>query len=409
MICRNSPWLPLLVLLLGAGCAEEATKTDEAERKQRLRSLPYVSYSDQPARSAGGVVKHDANRSYPGYNLYVVRGLCRAELLDSAGTVLGSWHDDTFDFWQDFELLPGGSFLVLGRKKTPDDGRPADPFGNRALLKLSARGEKLLEVPIDAHHEIHFTPGRPLVTLLFDWRQIREVHDEAPVLDNRLATISDLGEVVDSVSLYDLLRDAADFRLQDVKEVDGPGGAYVDLLHTNTVEWIEHSGTDPIYAPGNLIVTIRHQDAVVIVDWEVKEVIWSWGQGELSGPHDATVLDNGNILIFDNGLGRDWSRVVELEPLTGRIVWEYRAPDPEDFYTATRGTSQRLANGNTLITESNRGRVIEVTPSGEIVWEFHTPHRDARGHPANIIRMRRYEQADVAEILVSRSTRAPEE
>lgn len=31
---------------------------------------------------------------------------------------------------------------------------------------------------------------------------------------------------------------------------------------------------------------------------------------------------------------------------------------------------QRQPNGNELIAEAHAGRVIEVTPSGEIVWEF---------------------------------------
>ena len=60
-------------------------------------------------------------------------------------------------------------------------------------------------------------------------------------------------------------------------------------------------------------------------DWKTKRIVWSWGQDEISGPHDATLLANGNVLLFDNGLGRDWSRVIEVDPFTREIVWEYRA------------------------------------------------------------------------------------
>ena len=35
---------------------------------------------------------------------------------------------------------------------------------------------------------------------------------------------------------------------------------------------------------------------------------------------------------------------------------------------------QRLPNGNTLITEGSDGRVFEVTPEHEIVWEFISPY-----------------------------------
>ena len=43
------------------------------------------------------------------------------------------------------------------------------------------------------------------------------------------------------------------------------------------------------------------------------------------------------------------------------------------------GTAQRLANGNTLITESNAGRAFEVTRDGKIVWDFYNPQRAGEG------------------------------
>jgi len=61
--------------------------------------------------------------------------------------------------------------------------------------------------------------------------------------------------------------------------------------------------------------------------------------------------------------------VVELDPVTKRIVWEYKR---KDFFSLKRGASQRLKNGNTLITESDKGRVFEITPDGVIVWEFYS-------------------------------------
>ena len=45
------------------------------------------------------------------------------------------------------------------------------------------------------------------------------------------------------------------------------------------------------------------------------------------------------------------------------------------MYTKNCGTNQRLANGNTLVTESENGRAIEVTPRGQIVWEYINPER----------------------------------
>lgn len=130
----------------------------------------------------------------------------------------------------------------------------------------------------------------------------------------------------------------------------------------------------------------------MIINWDARQVVWAWGPGEILGPHDATMLESGNILLLDNGRGRGWSRVIELDPLTRHIVWEYQASTPTDLYTATRGSSQRLGNGNTLITNSTSGQVFEVTPKGEVVWEFFSPHLNKNGHRATIVRMKRYER-----------------
>ena len=85
------------------------------------------------------------------------------------------------------------------------------------------------------------------------------------------------------------------------------------------------------------------------------------------------MLDNGNIVLYDNGYSRGYTRVLEIDPVTHDIVWEYQGSPPESFFSATLGSVQRLPNGNTLIAESVRGRLIEVTPDREIVWEYWNP------------------------------------
>ena len=154
-------------------------------------------------------------------------------------------------------------------------------------------------------------------------------------------------------------------------------------------------GRHEIFDEGNILVSIRHQNCVAVFDWSTKELLWTWGRGELLGPHDAQVLPSGNLLIFDNGLGRKWSRVIELDPTTEEIVWEYRASPKEDFYTASRGSNQRLANGNTLIAESDEGRMFEVTREGREVWRYVVPERGPTGGRAVVIRAVRYSEGFV--------------
>ncbi len=90
-------------------------------------------------------------------------------------------------------------------------------------------------------------------------------------------------------------------------------------------------------------------------------------------------MPNGNILVFDNGSYRKWtdlpfSRVIEIDPQTNEIVWDYRDNPPYNFFSSFISGAQRLPNGNTLITEGAFGRMFQVTPAKEVVWEYINPH-----------------------------------
>jgi hypothetical protein len=88
------------------------------------------------------------------------------------------------------------------------------------------------------------------------------------------------------------------------------------------------------------------------------------------------MLDNGNILLFDNGAhrrGMNFSRVIEIDPKSNEIAWEYQGDPPLSFYSYNISSAERFSNGNTLICEGAPGRVLEVTQGGEIVWEYISP------------------------------------
>jgi hypothetical protein len=127
--------------------------------------------------------------------------------------------------------------------------------------------------------------------------------------------------------------------------------------------------------------------------------------GWIIGQHHAHMIPRGlpgegNMLIFDNGgwagygapnpgspMGlknalRDYSRVLEFDPITLEIKWQYtpreaglvHPVDNNRFYSPFISSAQRLPNGNTLITEGSGGRLLEVTRDHEIVWEYISPY-----------------------------------
>ena len=150
-----------------------------------------------------------------------------------------------------------------------------------------------------------------------------------------------------------------------------------DIFHTNTLEIFDgklsHKST--LFKKGNVMVSFLTIDTIAIIDLESEEVVWVLGSGMWKKQHQPTLLDNGNILIFDNLFQENASKITEFNPFTQEIMWEYTANKAENFFSRFCGSNQRLPNGNTLISETDNGRAFEVTYNKEIVWEYVNPHR----------------------------------
>jgi hypothetical protein len=264
---------------------------------------------------------------------------------------------------------------------------------------MSWSGEVRWQRRLAVHHDADVTPRGQVATLTYGHRIFPEFHPTIPIRDHSIALLSAEGELLEEASLTELLQTAPELlTLRPVRSEFRNGIDEFDLVHSNSIEWMRYphlAERSPIYAESNLLISLRRQDAVVIIDWGAKKLVWAWGPGEISGPHDATLLPNGNVLVFDNGLKRRWSRVVEVDPLARRIVWEWKAEDPRSFFTYHRGAAQRLPNGNTLITDSGAGRIFEVTRQGEIVWDFRNPNRSEKNERLVIVRARRLPEKEV--------------
>jgi hypothetical protein len=223
--------------------------------------------------------------------------------------------------------------------------------------------------------------------------EIREVFDRRSFLDTRLDS---LFAETDSAELYKKLREPdADQRMRVTRE------KRYGYFHANTVGLLPATPAgfaDERFKEGNLLVCFRNVNQIAVLEADTWEILWVWGEGELEWPHHPTMLENGNILIFDNGVEREYSRVVELNPISGEIEWQYVADPPESFYSKNQGGAQRLPNGNTLICESAKGRVFEITPGGEIVWEWLNPETKG-GRRAVVYRMMRFPNEVIAPLL----------
>jgi len=198
-----------------------------------------------------------------------------------------------------------------------------------------------------------------------------------------------------------------------------PGGGMGDWMHVNSMsalgpnKWFDAG--DERFHPDNIIWDARESNIAAIINKKTGNIAWQIGPnydssaqlrklGWIVGMHHCHMIPRGlpgegNLLIFDNGgwagygvpnpgspkgiknALRDFSRVIEVNPLTLEIVWQYTPAeagyampyDANRFYSPFISSAQRLPNGNTMITEGSGGRIFEVTAEHELVWEYISP------------------------------------
>ena len=383
-----------------------ASSSPSEEELERLRSLGYLDTTGLPKLGAGkGVKLLDPQLASPGYTLVVFSGTCTCQLLSLTGEIVRTWKDEPCHRWEHAELLPDGGLVVVGSRR--DEDEVSDPIQTgRYVMKFSWDGKVLWRSEINAHHDISPTPDGNLVTLVLSRRRIPSIDPDHDVADDLLTLLSPEGKVLESISLYDILASSKKVPFTFQKAGEGEKGKLrlIDLFHTNAIRPATVSGREgdsPIYGRNTWLLTSRHQDELMVVDWQTRQLLWSWGRGVLSGPHEASVLRNGNILVFDNGLNRGWSRVLELNPLDPAKLIQF-SPGGSRFFSRVMGSCQRLPNGDTLIVHSEGGVAFELTPQGRPAWTYEGTQQTPDGHRVKVIRMRRLPEAMVQNVIARR-------
>lgn len=169
-------------------------------------------------------------------------------------------------------------------------------------------------------------------------------------------------------------------------------------LHRNANRWVHgHANTVFPLEGERYLISSKVMNLIFIVNRATDEVEWHYQDDMMSGQHDVQQLENGNILLFANGTymsDLNASEVWELNPETREIVWRYRQTENAlAMFSPMVSGCQRLPSGNTLICEGAKGCVFEVTPAGNVVWEYVNPEfntHEKLGRLNWLFRTRRY-------------------
>jgi len=360
--------------------ARASAKTDSlkpsAKQKEAMRKLESLGYLTgyKAAPKTKNVTIYDKKKAYNGLNLYCSGHAPEAVLIDMKGKERHRWRYDItrinrkkynspkFLYWRRVHLMENGDLLAI--------------FEGHLLIKLDKNSHLLWKYSGGAHHDLFIMPNGSIYVLTRKAVLDPKYHKTNPILKDFIVILSPKGKEIRRVSILKCLENSKYTHLLNNMPESG------DILHTNTIEVLNGNGKlfrhSPAFKKGNVLISILFLDLIAVVDMEKESVVWAM-DGMWKRQHQPTVLENGRMLIFDNQFPVNStqmvSRVLEFDPLTRKIYWEYRGSPKTPFYTKDCGSCQRLPNGNTLISETGSGRAFEVTPDKTIVWEFYNPQR----------------------------------
>lgn len=324
---------------------------------QTIKSLPYISWTaiNEKDTAKTGVTKYDPKLSYKGINLYGGEGKPCAYVLDMSGNILHTFKldDEEESKWKIIEPYQNDYFLVLNPEVE--------------LLMINWDSDVKWRKKMSAHHDIAVSDNGEIYTIINKKIYLPQFHLTKLFDDDRLVVLTKDGKIKKEISFGKMI-------LSNKRFVNA--ARKMTPFYINTVEIIDRDvffGARRLFKKGDVLFCVRNLNIIGVADIEKEKFIWGWGAGNLDSPHSPSLLENGNILIFDNGVHRGHSRIIEVNPGTETIEWEYKASPPESFFSKSRGAVQWLPNGNILITESDKGRVFEVTRDKKIVWEFYNP------------------------------------
>jgi len=310
-----------------------------------------------------GLVYRDAEQAFDGYAL-VPQGES-VSLIGAGGDVVHRWRAPAPLSYA--RLLADGTLMGLlgGDPKQPPKIANGEVVG---IVELDAAGRIAWKYEGDRlHHDVWRLEDGSYHALGFEplsLEQSRAIRGGCPHEEDPECIWADTIEHIRRDGSRETIWRAAD-HLDPETHVLCPLDSRKEWTHANSIR---------IMRDGSWLLSFRLTSTVVKLDRATGAVLWSWGPGNTSHQHDARELDDGHILIFDNGVHRarapGFARVLEVDPATDAIVWQYLDRTVLAFQSFMAGGAQRLPNGNTFITEAATGRLFQVTPTGETVWEW---------------------------------------
>ena len=385
----------------------------------------------------------NTSKSFTGYTLFAPKHNDATYLIDNNGQVVHAWTGSKYEPGQSVYLLENGHLLracmTKGKLSTGggEGGRVEEyDWDGKLVWELDYSTDQYMQ-----HHDIHPLPNGNILMLVVEKKTYDQaiaagfpasklegqVKRDGMILPDMVVEIKPTypsgGTVVWEWHVWDHLVQDAD----KAKTNYGNVAAHPELIQADDegnmipTFWNHMNSIDYNATFDQILLSVRGNSEVWIIDHGTTtaeaashtggkrgkggDLLYRWGNPQMYDAgtrdsqtfyqqHDAEWVEAGypgagNITVFNNGLGRNYSTIDEFTPpvdakgnysiVAGQafgpktFAWTYKANPPSSLFAGAISGSQRLPNGNTLIDDGTHGTFIEVTSSGEVVWKYVNP------------------------------------
>jgi hypothetical protein len=390
-----------------------------------------------------GLFLNDTARVYKGYTLFAPKQNTMTYLINNEGRIVHQWTASKYPPGQSVYLLENGNILrtcmTKGQLSTGggEGGRVEEYNWNDSLVwSLDYSTTTYMQ-----HHDIRRLPNGNIIMLVIEKKTYAEViaagfnpskfqteiAQKGMMVPDYVVEIQPTrpsgGTVVWEWHVWDHLiqdYDAAKLNFGDVRShpelIDCAGDQRALPAFWNHMNSIDYNAS-----LDQIVLSVRGNSEFWIIDHstttaEAKghtggkrgkggDLLYRWGNStayrtgtasdqKLYQQHDAEWIKSdcpgaGDIMVFNNGIGRNYSTVDEMTPVVDAggnytrvsgsaygptsLTWTYQATPPTSLYAEDISGAQRLTNGNTLINDGPHGTFMEVTSAGLTVWKYINP------------------------------------
>jgi len=315
-----------------------------------------------------GLIHYNRQLSFRGYTLFSAGG-DKALLMDMEGRFVHQWRSRKGI--TNPELLPNGNLIALASPSETVEGQRGLNGQAASCFELDWDGNVVWEYEDPwMHHDYERLPNGN--TLLVKWEPmpkslVRRVKggynnpedDPKHMLGDVVIEVTEDGKIVKTWKSWQ--------HFDPATEIICPLDHRMEWSHCNSIS---------LTPKNNWLLSFRRISMIAEVNARTGKIKWKWGDGTTSHQHDVKYSSDSTITVFDNGVHRrgiDYSRAIEIDARTRKIVWEYADDPPFSFYTLMGGSVDRLPNGNMFICETSKGQFFEVTRDKKVVWEYINP------------------------------------